>query len=423
MLRTEVVERPPAERPTHDTVDGVIDWLIMSTRHNPTLVAGFDEFAWHMLAAGFPLLRMTLHVRTLHPQYLGATFVWWRTTGQTVQTLVAHEVEDMVEHENNPVWRVAKCGETLRRRIDVADSELEFPVLHDLKAEGATDYFALPVKSSLGTNYMVTYVTDRSGGFTAQEISDLSRVSHRLPLLADVYMHRRIARNILDAYLGATTGLKVLEGQIRRGTGEEITAVLWSSDLRGFTERSDRLTGIRMIAILNALFDAQAKAVASHGGEILKFIGDGLLAIFPIENADMAANAARCALDAAMQAVEAVRGLESDPSLANEPPLEIVIALHIGTAIYGNIGAADRLDFTVIGPAVNLVSRIESVAKALNQPIVVSDDFARAYGGSLHPLGRHELRGLATPHDLFAPVPPSTLKTEMQAPVPGGLHF
>jgi adenylate cyclase len=409
LLRTEVVERPPAERPTHDTVDGVIDWLIMSTRHNPTLVAGFDEFAWHMLAAGFPLLRMTLHVRTLHPQYLGASFVWWRTTGQTVQILVAHEVEDMIEHENNPVWRVAKCGETLRRRIDVADSELEFPVLHDLKAEGATDYFALPVKNSLGTNYMVTYVTDRSGGFTAQEISDLSRVSHRLPLLADVYMHRRIARNILDAYLGPTTGPKVLEGQIRRGTGEEITAVLWSSDLRGFTERSDRLAGTQMIAILNALFDAQAKAVASHGGEILKFIGDGLLAIFPIENAGKAANAARCALDAAMQAVEAVRGLASDPSLVDEPPLEIVIALHIGTAIYGNIGAADRLDFTVIGPAVNLVSRIESVAKVLNQPIVVSDDFARAYGGSLHPLGRHELRGLATPHDLFAPALPSIL--------------
>ena len=155
--------------------------------------------------------------------------------------------------------------------------------------------------------------------------------------------------------------------------------------------------------MLNALFDAQATAIASHGGEILKFIGDGLLAIFPIEHADKAATAARCALDAAMQAVEAARGLMHDPSLVDEPPLEIVVALHIGTAIYGNIGAADRLDFTVIGPAVNLVSRIEAVAKALDQPIVVSDDFARAYGGPLHPLGRHELRGLATPHDLFAP--------------------
>jgi len=403
LLTTEIVERPPAERPKHDTVDGVIEWLTMSARYNPSLIAGFDEFAWHMLAAGFPLLRMTLHVRTLHPQYLGASFVWWRTTGQTTQTLVAHEVEDMVEHESNPVWRVARGGETLRRRIDVPDNELDFPVLHELKAQGASDYFALPVKSSLGTNYMLTYVTDRGGGFTAQDISELRRVSQRVPLLADVYMQRRIARNILDAYLGPKTGPKVLEGQIRRGTGEEITAVLWSSDLRGFTERSDRLAGSRMIAILNALFDAQARIIASHGGEILKFIGDGLLAMFPIENAAEAAAAAHSALDAAMQAVAAVRGLAGDPSLLNEPPLEIVIALHVGTAIHGNIGAADRLDFTVIGPAVNLVSRIEAVAKVLNQPIVVSDDFARAYGEPLHPLGRHQLRGLATPHDLFVP--------------------
>jgi adenylate cyclase len=144
----------------------------------------------------------------------------------------------------------------------------------------------------------------------------------------------------------------------------------------------------------------------------LKFIGDGLLAIFPIEHADKAATAARCALAAAMQAVEAARGLMHDPLLVDEPPLEIVVALHIGTAIYGNIGAADRLDFTVIGPAVNLVSRIESVAKALNLPIIVSDDFARAYGEPLRPLGRHQLRGLAAPHDLFAPTAPVVLLPE-----------
>jgi adenylate cyclase len=298
-------------------------------------------------------------------------------------------------------------GETLRRRIDVPDNELDFPILHDLKAAGATDYFALPIKSSFGTNHVVTYVTDRIGGFITQEISDLTHVSQRLPLLVDPYLQRRIATNILNAYLGPKTGPKVLAGQIRRGTGEEITAVLWSSDLRGFTKRSDRLAGDQVIAILNTLFDAQAKAIASHGGEILKFIGDGLLAIFPIENARMAATAADNALAAAMEAVEAVRGLVSDPSLLGEPPLEIVIALHIGTAIYGNIGAADRLDFTVIGPAVNLVSRIEAVAKRLDQPIVVSDDFARAYGKSLHSLGRHELRGLATFHDLFAPTAPT----------------
>jgi adenylate cyclase len=399
----EVVERPPSERPKHDTIDAIIDWLGGPAGQIPSLIEEFDEFAWRMLAAGFPLLRTTFHLRTLHPQYLGATFVWWRTTGQTVQTFVTHEAQDLYGHEDNPVRRVLVGGETLRRRVDVADDELDFPILHDLKAAGATDYFALPVKSSFGTNYMVTYVTDRIGGFTAQEISDLKRVTRRLPLLADLRNHRRIASNILNAYLGPKTGPKVLAGQIRRGAGEEITAVLWSSDLRGFTERSDRLAGSQVIAMLNALFDAQAQAIAAHGGEILKFIGDGLLAIFPIEHADNAATAARCALDAAMQAVEAARGLMPDPPLVDEPPLEIVVALHIGTVIYGNIGAADRLDFTVIGPAVNLVSRIESVAKVLNLPIVVSDDFARAYGEPLRPLGRHQLRGLAAPHDLFAP--------------------
>ena len=399
-----VVERPIADRPKHDSIDSIIDWLSGPAQHvSSSLADEFDEFAWRMLAAGLPLLRATLHLRTLHPQYLGATFVWWRTTGQTVLTLVAHEVQDLLGHEDNPVRRVLVGGETLRRRVDLSDDKLDFPILHDLKAEGATDYFALPVKSSLSTNYMVTYVTDRVGGFTEREISDLTRVSQRLSLLADLRSQRRIASNILTAYLGSNAGPKVLAGQIRRGTGEEITAVLWSSDLRGFTERSDRLAGIQVIAMLNALFDAQAKAIAGHGGEILKFIGDGLLAIFPIDSAGMAAVAADNALTAATQAVEVARNLTSDPSLLGEPPLEIVVALHIGTVIYGNIGAADRLDFTVIGPAVNLVSRIEAVAKALNRPIVVSDDFARAFGKQLEPLGRHELRGLTTPHDLFAP--------------------
>ena len=155
--------------------------------------------------------------------------------------------------------------------------------------------------------------------------------------------------------------------------------------------------------MLNALFDAQAEAIVRHGGEILKFIGDGLLAIFPIENASMAAAAARAALTSAREAVEAARGLTNDLLIVGEP-LDIVVALHIGNAIYGNVGSAQRLDFTVIGPAVNLVSRIEAMAKTLNVPIIVSDDFARAYGQPLHPLGLHKLRGLATPHNLFAPI-------------------
>jgi len=357
-----------------------------------------------MLATGLPLLRVTLHSLTLHPQFLGTTFAWWRTTGQTKQTLIAHEVAELIPLEQNPVRRVVIGGETLRRRLEGPDATLDYPILHELKAEGATDYLALPVVSAHGDyNYMVTYVTDRPGGFTEAEIADLTRMSQLLPVVADMHSQRSIARNVLNAYLGAKTGPKVLAGQIRRGTGEELNAVLWSSDLRAFTARSDRLPGERMIALLNALFDAQAKAIHDHGGEILKFIGDGLLAIFPIEAPDRGGDAAVHALEAAIAALASVRELRDGLAAAGEPPLEIVVALHAGTVIYGNIGAADRLDFTVIGPAVNLVSRVEAVAKALNLPIVVTDDFARAYGKPLRSLGRHELRGLSMPHELFAP--------------------
>jgi adenylate cyclase len=401
----EMFERPPGERPAHDSLDAIAEWLVGPARRITSGVRALDEFAWRLLAAGLPLLRVTLHTSTLHPQYLGATFTWFRTTGQAMLTMVAHEVADRVRYEDNPVPRVVLGGETLRRRIDVADAVLDFPILHDLKARGATDYLALPVASAhLARNYMVTYVTDRPGGFTESEIADLTRVSQRLPVLVDMHSQKAIARNVLNAYLGAKTGPKVLEGQIRRGTGEEINAVLWSSDLRGFTARSDRLPGNHMIALLNALFDAQAKAIHDHGGEILKFIGDGLLAIFPIETPGVAAEATRHALEGAVEALAAVRELGDDLAALDEPPLYIVVALHVGTAIYGNIGAANRLDFTVIGPAVNLVSRVEAVAKALDLPIVVSDEFARAYGRPLRSLGTHQLRGLAAPHELFTPI-------------------
>jgi adenylate cyclase len=399
----EVIERQPADRPTHATIASITDWLMGSAIKQASGARVIDEFAWRLLAAGFPLLRTTLHSGTLHPQFLGVFFEWWRDVGKTVQTLVAHEILDAVLYENNPVRRVIEGGETIRRRLDVADDELDFPILHDVKAKGGTDYIALPIPSAHGQNYAVTYTTDRAGGFSLREIDEMTRLSHRLQGACDNYRQRALTRNLLNAYLGANAGPKVLAGQIRRGTGEELTVVLWSSDLRGFTERSDRLAGSRMIAILNALFDAQAKAIHNHGGEILKFIGDGLLAIFPIGVALRPRDAADAALNAAREALAAVHLLAGESCMANEPPLRIVVALHAGTVIYGNVGSADRLDFTVVGPAVNLVSRLEGIAKTLDQPIVVSDDFARAYGDPMRSLGYHQFRGLANSHELFAP--------------------
>jgi adenylate cyclase len=349
-------------------------------------------------------LRVNLRGGTLHPQFLGATYVWWRTSAQTQEIMITHEVADLIPPEQNPVMRVAN-GEILRRRLEGPEARFDFSVLHDLKARGATDYFALPVGGAFGPfAYMAAYVTDRPGGFSEQEIAELSAVSERLSIVADMNSQRQIAENVLKAYLGPQTGRKVLAGQIRRGSGEEIAAVLWSSDLRRFTQMSDQFEGEKVIGILNDLFDLQAKAIVGHGGEILKFVGDGLLAIFPVTHPNEAPRTAASALAAAQEALTALGVLRARAFLAGEPPLEIVIALHYGTVIYGNVGAADRLDFTVIGPAVNLVSRIEAVAKSRDLPLIVSDDFAGAYGGPLTSLGLHRLRGLDLPHELFTPL-------------------
>jgi adenylate cyclase len=390
--------RPPKRRPVHDNIaDWLLEWRQLSEG-----IAGFDEFAWRLVAAGMPLLRVTLHTATLHPQFLGTTITWWRDTAETVQVMIAHEVSDAIPYEKNPVRRVCYGRETLRRRLDLPDDELDFEVLIELRERGGTDYIAMPIESAYAAAYMLTFVTDRPCGFREDELADLARVGRRLSIAADRHNQYWITHNLLCAYLGANTGPKVLTGQVRRGAGMALTAVLWSSDLRGFTERSDRLPSERMIALLNALFEAQAAEIRAHGGEILKFIGDGLLAIFPIAETDAVATVATTAVAAARKAITAVARLSDQPAMEGEPPLDIVIALHVGTAHYGNVGAADRLDFTVIGPAVNLVSRIENAAKMLGQPIVVSADLAAALDGFVS-LGRHRLRGLATPQELFAP--------------------
>jgi adenylate cyclase len=401
LILSEEVELPADQRPKAGSFAAIADWLVGDARRLPTAARFVDEFAWRILAAGAPLLRVTLHCGTLHPQFQGATYTWWRNTGRTQAVLIAHEVNDLIPYAENPVRRVARGGEVIRRRLEGEGAVLDFPVLHDLKAAGATDYFALPVAGVLGErHYMAAYVSDRAGGFTAGEILELTRISERLSVPADLFVQRSIAENVLKAYLGRTTGPRVLAGQIRRGAGEAITAILWSSDLRGFTALSDRLPGETVIALLDTVFDAQAAAIEKRGGEILKFVGDGLLAIFPVADEREATQAAGQALSAAADAGAAVR--RAAAAIVDEP-VRIVVALHFGTVIYGNIGAAQRLDFTVIGPAVNLVSRVEAVAKARELPVVVSDAFARTYGGALRSLGGHELRGLSGAYELFTP--------------------
>jgi adenylate cyclase len=402
LITTSVYERPVAERPTHDTIVGISRWLSGDARRVNSMIHTFDELGWRLLAAGLPLLRVSVHSATLHPQFRSSTCTWWRDTGKSQKVMIAHEIGELIPYSDNPVRRVQEGRETLRRRLDGPEALLDFAVLSELKARGATDYLALPVESDFGFRaHMAAFFSDRPGGFLDSEAADLTELSPHLAVIADMTNQRQIAENVLRAYLGPQTGPRVLAGQIRRGSGESITAIIWSSDLRGFTALSDQLPSERVIAILNDLFDLQAKTIAANGGEILKFIGDGLLAIFPVADPAGAARAAASALAAAR---DTLAELSKAQPLGEEAPPKIVIALHYGAVIYGNIGSADRLDFTVIGPAVNLVSRIESIAKSLDLPLVVSDDFAEVYGQGLPSLGRHKLRGLEQPHELFAPL-------------------
>ncbi|MGH6982387.1 MAG: adenylate/guanylate cyclase domain-containing protein [Stellaceae bacterium] len=402
LIRGETVERSPAARPVTDTIENIRLWLTGAARTTPSLAQIVDELSWRLRAAKLPVLRVSLGITTLHPQFLGATYVWWLATGRTVEVMIAYEIGERVPPDQNPVVRVREGGETLRRSLEVADEQLDFSVLHELKERGGTDFLALPVPSVGGRMNYLAYVSDRPGGFTDDEIGQLTSIAEPLAVAADWFSQRLIAANVLNAYLGPNTGPKVLAGRIRRGTGDEMAAVLWSSDLRGFTNFSDHLPGARVIAVLDQVFDLQANAIERHGGEILKFIGDGLLAIFPVGDGRSASDAATEALAAAADAQAALAMLGGDGAA-----MRMVVALHYGTVIYGNIGAAQRLDFTVIGPAVNLVSRIEAVAKSLDLPVVVSDDFAAAHGRKLRSLGLHKLRGLDQPHELFAPRNPA----------------
>ncbi len=227
---TEIVERPPADRPVRDTIDAIAEWLIGPALQVATGAQAVDEFAWRMLAAGFPLARLTVHSGTLHPQFLGTSFIWWRDTGQTVQTFIAHEVADVVPYQHNPVLRVIQGGETLRRRVDEADDKLDLPILRDLKVKGCTDYLALPMAGAHGRRYAITYTTDCVDGFSARQVAELTGISQRMSIACDSFTQRVLMRRLLSIYLGANAGPKVLAGQIRRGTGEELTAVLWSSD-------------------------------------------------------------------------------------------------------------------------------------------------------------------------------------------------
>jgi adenylate cyclase len=381
----------------------LIEWILSEESRKQEGPELFDELCWRLLGQGVPLWRANLSIRTLHPQVMGVGYRWWRDQAKIQEFLVRHGMELSRDYLESPMRQAMEEGVTQRFRLDRDDEALQrFPLLAAFRAAGATDYLACPLALAAGSGHVVTWASDAAGGFSDAEVATLQSLLPALGLSLESRMLQRRSAVLLDTYLGRTIGSHILAGEIRRGHGRRLRAVLMSVDLRDSTALADRLPGEALVRLLDDYFEAVGDSVHAQGGEILKFVGDGVLAIFDLVRRSEA-EAAAAALAASEEILRRIDVTNENRDIVGLDLIRLGIGLHVGDVIYGNVGAADRLDYTAIGPAVNLVCRIEGLTKSIGRPLLLSDAFARAYGGPLVSLGRHPVRGLAEPQEIFAP--------------------
>lgn len=371
----------------------VTNWLIdgaWSSQEPAEMIADFCE---RLVAAGVPLWRFGIFIRTLHPEIFGRNFIWRQGEEVEIGT-VEFDILETPEFARSPLRIVFEQGVEVRGRTDDAESK-RFPFVNDMRAEGATDYIAVPLPFLDGSVHATSWVTRHPGGFNDEHIAAIRSIVTPLARVAEIISLRRTAEMLLDTYVGNRAGARILGGQIRRGHNDTMQAAIWLSDLRGFTALSDRLPAETVVEILNQYFDCQVTAIRGHGGEVLKFMGDGLLAVFPIdEYVGDAAHVCTRVLEAARESRASVEALAI-------PVGEIVerfrfgVALHVGNILYGNIGGGNRLDFTCIGPAVNLAARLEKITGRLGRTVVASESFANVCREGWHELGEFPIAGFS----------------------------
>jgi adenylate cyclase len=377
----------------------IADWLTDGARSAATPAQMMAECCERLVAAGVPLWRVGVFIRTLHPEIFGRSFVWRR--GAEVETgTVGFDFLDSPAFQQSPISIVVTDRVEVRADPFSAASE-SFPILMDLRAEGVTDYLALPMSFLDRTAHASSWTTTKPGGFSDAEVAAFRSLMPALSRYTEIVSLRRTAAMLLDTYVGNRAGERILGGQIRRGHTDTMHAAIWLSDLRGFTPLSDRLPAETVVDILNDYFDCQVAAIRSQGGEVLKFMGDGLLAVFPIaaHGGDRAEVCGRV-LQAARISRANVDALEYQVGDTVER-FRFGVALHVGQLLYGNIGGANRLDFTCIGPAVNLAARLEKIAGRLDRTVVASEDFAGICDDGWTDLGAFPIAGLAREQRVF----------------------
>ncbi|MDB5504952.1 MAG: adenylate/guanylate cyclase protein [Tardiphaga sp.] len=395
-----VRETSRSARDVHLTtaITEITDWLTDGARSATTPSLMLAQCCERLVAAGLPLWRVGVFVRTLHPDIFGRNFIW-RPGAEVVVGSVDFEIQQAPEFLSSPLAIVFHEGLEVRCRLDDPAGE-RFPFFDDMRAEGVTDYIALPLSFVDGIIHASSWTTKQPGGFTDAQLNDLKCIVPPLARLIEVINLRRTASTLLNTYVGARAGERILAGQIRRGHTETMQAAIWLSDLRGFTALSDRLPPEQVVEILNLYFDCQVAAILKHGGEVLKFMGDGLLAVFPIGDDGEAQAVCSRVLEAASEARAAVAAMEFMSGDVNER-FRFGVALHVGRILYGNIGGGNRLDFTCIGPAVNLAARLEKIAGRLGRTIVASSAFADICSGGWSELGEFPIAGFAKAEHVY----------------------
>jgi adenylate cyclase len=369
------------------------DWLIDGGRSASSPARLLAECCERMVAAGLPLWRVGVFVRTLHPEIFGRNFIWKPGAEVEVGSVDYHILESPDFH-TSPLIIVFQQGVEVRARIDDPAST-RFPIIEELRAEGVTDYVALPLLFTDGTIHASSWTTKQPGGFTDDQLAALRGLITPLSRVVEIINWRRMAAGLLDTYVGNSAGERIMGGQIRRGHTETMNAAIWLSDLRGFTALSDRLPAETVVEILNKYFDCQVTAIKKHGGDVLKFMGDGLLAVFPIdEYVGDEQQVCSHVLEAAHESRASIADLNYTVGDAVER-FRFGLALHVGRILYGNIGGGNRLDFTCIGPAVNLAARLEKIASQTKRTIVASEGFAGICRGGWSDLGEFPVAGFA----------------------------
>ena len=381
-------------------------------RTESELMGGFCQRA---VEAGVPLARAMVILDTLHPIYEGRVLRWRADLPDAVEAVDygrTNEGEAAENWQRSPFFHMLQSGEKVMRRRLVAGEAVDFSAIAQARDEGMTDYLAMihrfAAEGVIGEMDCVysSWMTDGPDGFGDVDLTALKRLVPFLELAVKSAALVRMAGTLAETYLGRDPGRQVMSGRIARGVAEKIDAVLWYSDLHGYTQLSDTVPPEQIIPLLNDYADVVVSAVHGHGGDVLKLIGDGTLAIFTGEDREQACLAG---LTAAARVRKDVVGLNQSRAEAGLPTTQVYLALHVGDVFYGNVGSEDRLDFTVIGPAVNEVSRILAMSRSVEQDVLVSASFADALGAEVRSrlvsVGRFALRGVTQPQELFTPEP------------------